>query len=219
MSSFIFMVRETDLFKRFEKYKYVVTLKSIITGQLDLFVNCVLSPAGKTFKDDTFHFVLEKADGTLDKLIRCPRELYSGFKRYCLQLALGIRYLHSQDIIHRDIKPSNILWFSREPDLVTNKGTKIYQGVLNISDLGLSKPFTYQCQNTPSSVTCWYRPPKVAQYLPNYDYKLDVWSLGCVYYEMVTQVPMLAGAQIAISKSCRRLLLCQNPLPLPAFKP
>ena len=68
-SSGIFVVRETDLLKRFGDYKYVVTLKSIITGQLDIFVNRVLSTAAKAFRDNVFHFVLEKADGTLDKLI------------------------------------------------------------------------------------------------------------------------------------------------------
>jgi len=96
------------------------------------------------------------------------------------QLITGIQYLHTRNIIHRDLKPSNIL--------VTNGG------VLKIADFGLARAispmdFSYSSE----VVTLWYRAPELLMGSLNYLYEIDIWSLGCIIYEMVTLKPLLPG--------------------------
>ena len=80
--------------------------------------------------------------------------------------------LHDSSIIHRDIKPANIFF---------------HNGVAQIGDLNVAKhlkdPFTVTQTGTP-----YYASPEVWSEEP-YNYKSDIWSLGCVLYEMAVLKP------------------------------
>lgn len=102
-----------------------------------------------------------------------------------VQILLGLEHIHHHNIIHRDIKPCNVLIFKKEKDMFGKKN------VAKICDFGLAKPYTYQGNNTPSIVTSWYRAPEIALDIPSYDYKSDVWSMGCVLFEMIAQKALL----------------------------
>jgi NIMA (never in mitosis gene a)-related kinase len=80
--------------------------------------------------------------------------------------------MHEKRIIHRDLKPANILTFS--------------DGLLKLSDLGLGRYMSNETFRAFSQVgTPLYMSPEVI--LNNgYDFKSDVWSLGCIIYELVT---------------------------------
>lgn len=80
--------------------------------------------------------------------------------------------MHERRIIHRDLKPANILTFS--------------DGLLKLGDLGLGRYMSNETLKAFSQVgTPLYMSPEVI--LNNgYDFKSDVWSLGCVIYELVT---------------------------------
>ena len=89
-----------------------------------------------------------------------------------IQICLGLYYLHQHKILHRDIKTKNI--FLNEDYSV------------KIGDLGIAKIL----ENTSSYAhtfigTPYYLSPELCKDLP-YNDKSDVWSLGCVLYEMVT---------------------------------
>lgn len=108
------------------------------------------------------------------------------------QLVSGLRYLHSHCIIHRDLKPHNILVDKR--------------GVLKIADFGLARSvnamdFSYSSE----VVTLWYRAPELLMGCTDYKYEIDIWSLGCIVYEMISRKALLPGD----SKSTQ-LQLCKN---------
>jgi NIMA (never in mitosis gene a)-related kinase len=82
----------------------------------------------------------------------------------------ALKSLHDKKILHRDLKSANVF--------ITEDG-KYKLGDLNVSKV-LKKGLAYTQTGTP-----YYASPEVWQDLP-YDMKSDMWSLGCVIYEMTT---------------------------------
>lgn len=88
------------------------------------------------------------------------------------QLASALFHMHEKRIIHRDLKPANILTFS--------------DGLLKLGDLGLGRYMSDETFKAFSKVgTPLYMSPEVIRN-DGYDFKSDVWSLGCVIYELIT---------------------------------
>ena len=89
---------------------------------------------------------------------------------YLTQIASGIDHMHSKRIMHRDLKPANIF--------ITADGT------LKLGDLGLGRFFSSQTYEAFSRVgTPLYMSPEVLSG-NGYDWKSDVWSMGCIAYEL-----------------------------------
>lgn len=108
------------------------------------------------------------------------------------QLICGVHYLHSMNVVHRDLKPQNIL--------VTK------DGVLKIADFGLSRSLEIRVPPYSSEVvTLWYRSPELLMGSTSYKFYVDIWSLGCIIYEMITMEPLFPGEskenQLALIKS------------------
>lgn len=91
---------------------------------------------------------------------------------WLVQMCMGLRYVHEKRILHRDIKTSNIY-------LTSNNNVKL-------GDFGISKLLdsTNDAANTVVG-TPYYLSPEVCEGRA-YSYKSDVWSLGCVLYELCT---------------------------------
>lgn len=91
---------------------------------------------------------------------------------WLVQMCMGLRYVHEKRILHRDIKTSNIY-------LTANNSVKL-------GDFGISKLLdsTNDAANTVVG-TPYYLSPEVCEGRA-YSYKSDVWSLGCVLYELCT---------------------------------
>merc|ERR1711957_466008 len=98
------------------------------------------------------------------------------------QLLLGSLYMHSANIIHRDLKPSNVL-------LNKNCGLKI-------CDFGLARGYEEEKLQeglTEYVVTRWYRAPEVILNATHYTKALDVWSIGCIFAELLGRAPLFPG--------------------------
>nr|BAB61877.1 cyclin-dependent kinase 1 [Acrosiphonia duriuscula] len=107
-------------------------------------------------------------------------------KPYLFQLIRGMAFMHQHGVMHRDLKPQNLL-----VDPKTN--------VLKIADLGLGRVFALPCKAyTHEIVTLWYRAPEVLLGTKIYSLPVDVWSIGCIFAEMVKGIPFFpADCEIA----------------------
>ena len=90
-----------------------------------------------------------------------------------IQMTRGLKSLHDLKILHRDLKSANIFLFS--------------DGTAKIGDLNVSKVARRGLGYTQTG-TPYYASPEVWDEKP-YDNKSDIWSLGCVSYEMLTLHP------------------------------
>ena len=90
-----------------------------------------------------------------------------------IQIVRGVKTLHDLKIVHRDIKCANIFL------------TKDF--IVKLGDLNVSKVAKKGMLVTQTG-TPYYASPEVWQDKP-YDHKSDIWSLGCVLYEMLTLLP------------------------------
>jgi len=108
---------------------------------------------------------------------------------FVIQTVRGLKALHDLDIVHRDIKCAN-LFLTRE-------------GLLKLGDLNVSKVAKQGLMRTQTG-TPYYASPEVWYDKP-YDYKSDIWSLGCVIYEMITLLPPFrANSMQALSSKVKK---------------
>ena len=130
-------------------------------------------------KDSSLGIVMEYADnGDLFQLITERKKTKNYFTeqevwKVFIQLLNGLKALHDFKILHRDIKSANVFLF---------KGGICKLGDLNVSKVA-RKGLGYTQTGTP-----YYASPEVWEEKP-YDSKSDIWSLGCVMYEMITLRP------------------------------
>ncbi|KAM6180393.1 serine/threonine-protein kinase Nek5 [Erethizon dorsatum] len=121
--------------------------------------------------------VMEYCDGgDLMKRIHRQRGVLFGEDQilgWFVQISLGLKYIHDRKILHRDIKAQNI--FLSKNEMVAKLGDFGVARVLNNS-MELART----CIGTP-----YYLSPEICQNQP-YDHKTDIWSLGCVLYELCT---------------------------------
>jgi cyclin-dependent kinase len=99
-----------------------------------------------------------------------PPKLY---KSFLYQLLQGIQNIHKMKILHRDIKSENLL--------ISEKN------ILKITDFGLARGYGLPIKNFRNDVvSLWYRAPDIILGNENYERSVDMWSIGCIFGEMVT---------------------------------
>ena len=123
--------------------------------------------------------------------------LASEVKTLLQQLASGVAYLHEHWILHRDLKTSNILLNNR--------------GGLKIADFGMARLVgNPPPQLTQHVVTLWYRAPELLLGETRYTSAIDLWSVGCVFGELLTHKPLLAGTN-EVDQLAKTFELCGVP--------
>lgn len=147
-------------------------------------------------KFNSVFIVLDLMDTDLDQIIYSDQHLSIEHRRYFMyQMFRGIKYIHSANILHRDLKPSNIL---------VN-----YNCNLKICDFGLARiqNGNYKGNNiihknsdciednslSEYVTTRWYRAPEILLSLGRYGPELDIWSLGCIFAELILRNPLFPG--------------------------
>ena len=99
-------------------------------------------------------------------------------KFWIYQTLKALDFMHKNGIFHRDIKPENIL-------LLKNK--------VKLADLGSCKGMYSKPPFTEYISTRWYRSPECLLTDGYYNYKMDIWGLGCVFYEILSLEPLFPG--------------------------
>lgn len=101
-------------------------------------------------------------------------------KSFLYQMLAGIKHCHKNKVIHRDLKPQNLL-ISEE-------------NVLKLADFGLARDYMIPVKNyTSDVVTLYYRPPDVLLGSKDYFETIDIWSIGCIFAEMIIGEPLMKG--------------------------
>jgi cell division cycle 2-like protein len=104
----------------------------------------------------------------------------SEIKTLMLQLLSGIQCMHKNWIIHRDLKTSNLLMNNR--------------GNIKIADFGLARRYGSPLGDiTQLVVTLWYRAPELLLGVTKYSTAIDMWSVGCIFAELILHAPLFEG--------------------------
>lgn len=128
------------------------------------------------------HLVYEFLENDLYKIIYDPNVFLSAadIKSYMKMLLQGINFCHKNWILHRDLKPGNLLL--------------AVDGTLKIGDFGLAKMFgSPDRRYSPQSITRWYRPPEMLYGAELYSTSADMWSVGCIFAELMLRNPLFPG--------------------------
>ena len=168
-------LREVSLLQMLSQSLYVVRL---------LCVEHCVNKHGKPL----LYLVFEYLETDLKKFIDShrkganPRPLPPALvQSFLYQLCKGVAHCHSHGVLHRDLKPQNLL---------VDKD----RGILKIADLGLGRAFTVPLKSyTHEIVTLWYRAPEVLLGSTHYSTGVDIWSVGCIFAEMVRRQALFPG--------------------------
>ncbi|XP_050745768.1 mitogen-activated protein kinase ERK-A isoform X6 [Drosophila biarmipes] len=119
----------------------------------------------------------------LYKLLKTQRLSNDHICYFLYQILRGVKYIHSANVLHRDLKPSNLL---------LNKTCD-----LKICDFGLARIADPEHDHTgfltEYVATRWYRAPEIMLNSKGYTKSIDIWSVGCILAEMLSNRPIFPG--------------------------
>lgn len=158
-------IREISILKELSQHPNIVKLIEVLSDENKLFL------VFEFLKMDLKHYMESLKGRMLDPSL---------VKSYTYQITEGILFCHRRRILHRDLKPQNLL---------IDEG-----GTIKIADFGLGRAFGVPVRvYTHEIVTLWYRAPEVLLGSPRYSCPVDVWSIGCIFAELVTKKPLFHG--------------------------
>ncbi|KAL8023040.1 putative protein kinase domain, WW domain, protein kinase-like domain superfamily [Plasmopara halstedii] len=177
-------LREIRLMRYFGKHPNIASLQNLST--------CM--------EKDELYLMMELVDTDLHRLIQSKTKLEDAhIAAIMYQLLSGAHTLHENGVLHRDLKPGNIL-VSKHCDVkITDFGLSRYVPHSTRSseqDGGFSRRKVEKTQAlmTEYVVTRWYRPPEI-MLAPTgvYNEAVDMWSIGCIFGELLNRRPLFPG--------------------------
>ena len=162
-------LREVQALRRLSPHQHIIKLLEVLL--YDLYSD---EPSGR------LALVFELMDKNLYEWIRGRRvpPPESDVKEYMRELLIGLDHMHRNGIFHRDIKPENVL---------------IADKVLKIADFGSCKGMYSKQPYTEYISTRWYRSPECLLTDGYYSFKMDIWGVGCVFFEVLALFPLFPG--------------------------
>ena len=168
-------LRELRLLRYFQEYSGCENIIKLLD---------VVIPGDRcSFQD--IYFVQEIMDTDLYRVVRTQSLSYDHAQYFTYQILRGLKPIHAAGVLHRDIKPSNLL---------VNANCD-----LKICDFGLARnttqasPHGRDLQLTEYVATRWYRAPEIMLSSKTYTKAVDIWSVGCTLFEMLTGEPLFPG--------------------------
>lgn len=181
------ILREIKLLKHFRHEN--------IVGITDM-----MPPLARNVED--FHDVYicnELMETDLHRIIYSKQPLTIDHAQYFLyQILRALKYIHSANVLHRDLKPSNLLVNSNCDLKVCDFG--LARGVLSDEEMA-GKPRNALLL-TEYVVTRWYRAPEIMLACHEYAKPVDVWSVGCIFAELLGRKPYFPGDDYIDQVSC-----------------
>lgn len=165
------------------RHKHIVDLKEVVVGS----------------GVDEVYLVMEFLEHDLKTLQEEMQEPFmpSEVKTLLQQLTGAVGFLHDNWILHRDLKTSNILMNNR--------------GEIKLADFGMARYFGDPApQMTQLVVTLWYRAPELLLGADKYGREIDMWSIGCIFGELLTNEPLLQGKN-EVDQLAKTFALCGVP--------
>ncbi|GAA0141701.1 non-receptor serine/threonine protein kinase [Lithospermum erythrorhizon] len=166
-------LREISLLRMLSRDPHIVKLIDVKQGQ---------NKEGRT----VLYLVFEYMDCDVKKYIRSVRANGENIapkiiKSLMYQLCKGVAFCHSHGVLHRDLKPHNLLMDTKTM-------------MLKIADLGLARAYTVPMKKyTHEILTLWYRAPEVLLGATHYSTGVDMWSVACIFAELVTNQALFPG--------------------------
>lgn len=143
---------------------------------------------------DELYLMMQLVDTDLHRLIQSKTKLEDTHIAAILyQLLCGAHTLHANGVLHRDLKPGNIL-VSKACDVqITDFGLSRYVP-LETRPVACRGVHGTEAVMTEYVVTRWYRPPEI-MLAPTgvYTEAVDMWSIGCIFGELLTRRPLFPG--------------------------
>jgi mitogen-activated protein kinase 1/3 len=141
-----------------------------------------IEPPPSLAEFDDVYIISDLMETDLHRVIYSRQNLTDDHIQYFLyQMLCALKYIHSAGVLHRDLKPSNIL---------LNADCH-----LKICDFGLARGVMPDTNKdlTEYVVTRWYRAPEIMLSCQDYKSAIDVWSVGCIFAEMLGRKPLFPG--------------------------
>jgi Protein kinase domain len=141
------------------------------------------------------YLVTDLMETDLHRIIYSKQKLSIDHTQYFIyQVLRGLKYIHSCRVLHRDLKPSNLLVnsncdlkicdFGLARGICRDPNDPAVSGTSGTSDTMLLTEYV---------VTRWYRAPEIMLACHEYSYPIDVWSVGCIFAELILRKPYFPG--------------------------